>query len=200
MTLRIMLVGLVASLGFELPSGSDVSRWAQAGTAWVQARMLDRSGPEIGCKPELAEPSDCQQVVEKIEVPALVAEAEAVSDAAFQVAAERVTVDLAADLVASHRDETPVVEVAPKLALEAPAPVGLPEGEEAGCLVVNADEARTVEVALPDEPSPADPVDSTVGSPERLDRVSSAVRLTREAFNAWAAVMQQYAEEGQPSR
>ena len=200
MTLRIMLVGLVASLGFEPPSGPDVSSWAQAGTAWVRARMLDRSGPGVEINLDLAAPSDCQQVVEKFEVPTLACEAESASDAAFKAVSEGIAVDLTADLHADHRKEGPRDQVGPSLALEAPAPAGLPEGEEVGCLVVPADEAKSAEVAATDESSPIDPVESTAVSPERLDQVSSAVRLTREAINAWAALMQpQPVEECQPS-
>ena len=44
MTLRIMLMGLVASLGFELPSGADVSGWAKAGAAWARRRCSTRRG------------------------------------------------------------------------------------------------------------------------------------------------------------
>ena len=105
MTLRIMLVGLVASLGFDLPSGSDVSCWAQAGQTWFQATMLDQSGPvKVEPKLDLDGLSDCQQVVEKCAEPAQVSpEKAAETDAAFQVVAEAIHADLSADLLASQQ-------------------------------------------------------------------------------------------------
>jgi hypothetical protein len=201
MTIRIMLVGLVASLGFELPSGSDLSSWAQAGTEWVHGRMADRSGPGVETKLDLAGPSDCQQADETFKVPSLACEKEADADRAFQAVSEGMARDLSADLLAGHREEPPGEPIGPMLALEGPAPVGLPEGEEAvGCLVVLADEASAVKVAPIDEEMPDDSVDSTDGSPVRLDRLSSAVRLTREAVQAWADLMLQPDEECHPTR
>jgi hypothetical protein len=200
MTLRIMLVGLVASLGFEPPTGSDVSGWVQAGKAWVQARMLDRSGPEVELKLDLAGPSDCQRVDLKFEVPPLVCEKEGASDSAFKAVLDGIATDLSADLLANHREEAPSDQVASKLAIEAPAPVPLAEAEDVGCLIVPVDEAKTAEVAWTGEDKPADSVESTIGLPERPDRVSSAVRLTREAIQAWADLMQQPFEACQPTR
>jgi hypothetical protein len=195
MTLRIMLVGLVASLGFEPPSGSDVSSWAQAGRAWFQARMLDHSGPVVEPKLDLDGPSDCRQVVEKCEVPTSVCEKQADPDEAFKTVSETIVADLSADLLANHREESPTDQVASKVATDEPSPIALPEGEEVGCLVVVAEEAKTAEVAWSEEARPAESVEPIVEPPARLDRVSSAVRLTREAVQAWAELMQQPVDE-----
>jgi hypothetical protein len=195
MTLRIMLVSLVASLGFELPSGSDVSCWANASAAWVQAHMLDEPGPVIECKLDLVESSDCRRVDETFEVPAVCCNKETESDAAFKAVTDEVAADLSADLLASHREEVPSDQVNTKVVCEMPAPVGLPEGEEVGCLVVLADEAETAQITWTEDVLPAEPVES----PARVDRVSSAVRLTREAVQAWADLMQQSVEECHPT-
>ncbi len=200
MTLRIMLVGLVASLGFEPPSGSDVSRWAQAGKAWVQAKMADRSGPEVEPKLDLAGPSDCQQVDVKSQVSSLVRGNEGSSDTAFGVVSDQIAADLSADLLANLREEAPSDQVDSKLAIEAPAPVRVAEAEEVGCLVAPVDEAKTAEVAWNEEDKPANLVESLIEMPERPDRVSSAIRLTREAIQAWADLMQQPIEACQPTR
>ncbi len=192
MTLRIMLVGLVASLGFEPPSVPDVSRWAQAGTAWVRARMLDQSEAEVGCQLDLAVPSDCHQVHQSFEVPPIVLDSEpGADDVAFQVVTEEISADLIADLKTLQREEEPL---GPSLAAEPTAPVG----EDKGCLVVSSDEP--VEVATIDESRPADQVNPAIASPDRHERISSAVRLTREALNAWAELIQQPDEDGQPTR
>jgi hypothetical protein len=195
MTLRIMLVSLVASLGFELPSGSDVSCWAKSSAAWVQAHMLDEPGPVIERELDLAGPSDCQRVDETFEVPAVCCEKEFKSDAAFKAVTEAIAADLSVDLLASHREEAPGDQLNRKVVFEMPAPVGLPEGEEVGCLVVPADEAKTPQVTWTEDVLPADPAES----PARVDRVSSAVRLTREAVQAWADLMQQSVEECHPT-
>ena len=194
MTLRIMLVGLVASLGFELPSGSDVSCWAKAGQTWIQSKMIDPSGPEtVEPKLDVVVPTDCRQVVEKSEVPSIVSEKETcAADAAFQVVTESIAVDLSADLLANHREEAPAEPVVARVELEAPAPVVLPEAEEAGCLIVNADEAKTAESAWTlDEAKSTEPVETIVEDAPKPDRVSAAVRLTREAVQAWADLMQE---------
>jgi hypothetical protein len=202
MTLRIMLVGLVASLGYEPPSGSDVSCWAQAGVAWVQAQRLDRSGTVYELKLDLTEPSDRQQVVEKLEVPALDCDCgqEVARDAAFMAVTDGIAADLSADLLASQREEALSDQLETKLAREVPAPVGLPAGEEVGCLIVPVDETRTAEVEWTEEDKLADPAEPTVESHARPDRVSSAVRLTREALEAWAALMQETVEECHSAR
>ena len=41
MALRCLLVSLVATLGFELPSGQDVTSWTMSGQNWVSARGGD---------------------------------------------------------------------------------------------------------------------------------------------------------------
>jgi hypothetical protein len=199
MTIRIMLMGLVASLGFELPSGSDVSRWAQAGSAWAQGRMTEQSGPEVEAKLDRAGLSDCRQAEVTPEVPSLVSEEEAEVDWAFRAVSEGMAADLAADLLASHRDEEPTRESGLCEAGE-PASVGLPEGEEVGCLVVPADESSAAVTASVDEDMPDDSDGTTEVSPERTDRVSAAVRLTREAVRAWAGLMLQSDESCHPSR
>ena len=47
MALRFLLVSLVAGMGFELPSGQELSAWARAGRDWVEradGRPFRRSG------------------------------------------------------------------------------------------------------------------------------------------------------------
>jgi len=177
MTLRIMLLGLVASLGFELPSGNDLSCWAKAGQTWFQSRMIEPSGPET-VEPSLdpAEPTDCQQVVETSELPSIVCPEE--DESVFQALTESIAADFSADLLANHREETladPVVVASVETEEEAPAVLN--ESDEAGCLVVTAEEAS--------------PVETVEEAPSRPDRVSNAVRLTREAVQAWADLMQE---------
>ncbi len=183
MTLRIMLVGLVTSLGLELPSGADVSSWAEAQSTWVRAAMLDQSATGDEAPPVLAQVADRHQAGETPEAPATACPNADPSDAAFEAASGAMTADLAADLLASLPEEAPAIDEAePALALEAPSPA---EDESVGCLAVAeaGDEMdERDEVAFEAEPTPT------------VDRVSSAVRLTREAVQAWVDVLQQDAE------
>src|SRR3954453_5202836 len=57
-TLRIMLVGLVASLGFELPSDNDLSRWSRSGREWVAARLAGFPGPPVEADQPVVETAD----------------------------------------------------------------------------------------------------------------------------------------------
>ncbi len=41
MAIRMILVGVVASLGFDLPTGRDVEVWASTGQAWYDARVSE---------------------------------------------------------------------------------------------------------------------------------------------------------------
>ena len=45
MLLRVMLVGMVTSLGLELPTENDVDSWSQAGRDWCQARLAEWDAP-----------------------------------------------------------------------------------------------------------------------------------------------------------
>ena len=194
MTLRIMLLGLVASLGLELPSGADVSGRAQAGSDLADARTLDRSGTGSEVKLDLAQVSDCHQAHAAIESPTPADDAEKASDLAFEAAMQ----GLGADLLADHADR-PTVDACPMLAIGEPATIGLPEGEEMGCLVALADQGTASEVEAQVEVESGVEVESMGESPSRLDRVSSAVRLTREAVQAWAEVLQPAVEEASPT-
>lgn len=195
MTLRIMLVGLVASLGFEPPGSPDVEGWLQAGRTWFQERMLDRSEPEVERPLELAMQSDCQQAQVRLDAPAPVREKEIASDAAFEAVSEGIVAELSSDLLAIHRDEALNDQLGANFTVEDPVSVGLPEGEEVGCLILTS--AAEAESAIVDRTS--DSVEPIIGSAEPLDRVSSAVKLTREAIQAWADLMQQPVEECQPT-
>jgi hypothetical protein len=191
MTLRIMLVGLVASLGFEPSSSPDLSRWADASVAWVRAKAFELSGPVIESNIDPVESSGRQQIVQIEEGPAAND-----ADAAFESASAAMTAEIVADLRdVARRDEAEAILAAVEV-----APTGLPEGEEVVSVVITEDavpakaearsEATEVETSEPE----------TVEPREEFDRVSKAVDLTREAINAWASLMQSPAEESQPTR
>lgn len=180
MTLRIMLVSLVTSLGLELPSGADVSSWAEAQSTWVRAAMLDRSATGDEAPPALARVADRHQAGETSEAPATACPKADHSDAAFEAATGAMAADLASDLLASQPEEAPAIdEAGSALALETPSPA---EDDSVGCLA-NAEAGDEMdEIIVEAEPAP------------KVDRVSSAVRLTREAVQAWVDLLQPDAE------
>ena len=45
MALRVLLVGLVTSLGFELPTSANVDAWARSGRAWCHTRQAEWEAP-----------------------------------------------------------------------------------------------------------------------------------------------------------
>ena len=47
MALRLILVSLVTGLGFDLPSGAEISTWVHSGQSWIQARIDDVSGARL---------------------------------------------------------------------------------------------------------------------------------------------------------
>jgi hypothetical protein len=210
MMLRIMLLGLVASMGFELPSGDDLACWTQSGREWVDARLADQTVPSVEVQKPCALPTDCLQAEksESCHAPIVVESVNSTEDKAFEAITTRMAADFAADLVAKG-DEPKSTEVEPSLvvAQEIP-PVGLPCGEEIVCQVTLDEKVAVVEVTevtkvveVVAEPSvPVEVVEVTDVMQERLDRISAAVRLTREAVHAWAEVIQDPVDETSPTR
>jgi hypothetical protein len=187
MTLRIMLLGLVASMGIELPSGAEVTSWTRSGRDWVAATWADLPGSCVGADPADAGPTDCHQASKQTGSPviAVAEDCRTSDDMVFEAVSEGMAADFSADLLTMQAEESPSETAAVMLSSDEPPAVGLPDGEESMTLAVPADEAEAVE---PDE--------ETDESPSHLDRVSSAVRLTREAVQAWASLIQESAEEG----
>jgi hypothetical protein len=147
MALRVLLLGLVACLGLDLPSVETLEGWKETGRGWVTARMADLSSLRAlaGLDEDIV-----------IDPPAETASSRV--DLAFEAALEGMTSGFSADL-ASARLATPVEE---KVA------------------------------AVEPEPDPASEVEAEPAS--RLDRISTAVRLTRQAVDAWASLIQPTAE------
>jgi hypothetical protein len=193
MTLRIMLLGLVASLGLELPTRADVEGWATAGAAFACSATECLASPrvEVVALPDLADGTDRHQAEASFDPSPFVGEEAADADMAFAGAAEALASDLSADLAANPIDRSPAEEVQEAIiALEPPAQAAPAEDESAGCLLAEADEADVM---------PSDQAEATTAD-EPADRISSAVRLTREAIHAWASLLQSADDDAQPSR
>lgn len=203
MALRCLLVGLVASLGFQLPSGQDVTSWTRPGRDWVAARTITLSDlkatasvwfaaePEPAAQPPVAEPAPALAVAPAAEP--------APDDLAFAAITEGMAASFAADLEVARAEEAAAVrdEPAPAPAAEAVAaadPTGEPEHESMA--LAHAEPAP--EAVTPGQAEFA-PEAVTQGDAEPAaspaTRLTSAVRATREAMNAWASVVQAVGRE-----
>ncbi len=167
MALRIVLLGLVVGMGAELPSADRFEAWASKGkqlasSVWDEFQSL-RSGTE----------ADADRA--QIEARKLVAKA----DKAFDEAMDAVAKDFTADLAMIEKAREPE-QVATEIA----------QLDEQG-----VDDAAAVEVAM-DSDFPAGPNAMDVDAVEEVadeqpeqERLSSAVKLTREAMGAWLELL-----------
>ena len=163
MALRVLLVGLVAGMGCELPGGDDLAAWNRAGRAWVEARMADLAAIrcELGAAPAaLAE----AEPVEPAAIPT--------SDLAFEVVVEGMVSGFAADLAGSPEPDAAIVL--------APEPEPIPTVEPTSLAWVDPEPAPAPFIEEP-APTPA---------PGRAHQFASAVRLTGEALSAWASLIE----------
>jgi hypothetical protein len=186
MALRILLMGLVASMGFELPSGPDVSTWVRSGRDLVYARLSDPSGPVVEVDQPEAGPTDGlpADVSGAIVPPAIVEEVAAPADEAFLAASEATAASFLADAKSIRDEGSPGEDISSMLSSEAP-PVGLPVGEE---LAVIESEGEDEATAWAEQRS------------TRAERVLSAIQLTHDAIQAWSELIQESPDQADLSR
>ncbi len=160
MTLRVLLVALVAALGLDLPGSEELAAWKRSGREWVAARMADLSSLRIEAEPAPAGSPD-RSTCDALAADSTAGAGSGRVDLAFEAAVEEMASGFSADLGS----------------MKSRPPVGV-----ASALV----EPRT-------EPE-ADPAPSVAGDPiaqdSRLEKISTAVRLTRQAVDAWASLIQ----------
>ena len=200
MMLRLILVGLVTSMGLELPSGRDVSCWAESGRAWATAQVaaLTPGG-------EVAPTGVAEVAVGPVE-----------ADRAFEAIGAEMAADLAADralacaqvpalaqpdagcdgdTAAAVAEAVAVAEAQAEPGVIEEVVIGLPSGEEVAAVALStpADEpVVTVAVAVAVAEEDMECGDDT---PSQSDRLAEAVRLTRQAAQAWADLIQEPADE-----
>lgn len=205
MALRCLLVSLVATLGFELPSGQDVTSWTMSGQSWVSARggdlasmgsatsgWLGLNDPDLVTTlvgPTLAAASS--QVIAAAEATAAAESA----DLAFESVGEGMTLTFADDIEANRAKldaPLPTTEVEPIVAA-AVEPI-LVVAVEPLC----QPETDAMELAFP-APDAALVADGSeqVEEDESVvaERLSSAVQLTRDAVQAWTSLVQSVGSE-----
>ncbi len=209
MALRCLLVSLVASLGFELPNGQDVTSWTMSGRGWVSARVVDLSAmqaeasgwlglndPTVKRMVELAAVETTPTTVTEMVTPATSAEL------VFESINESMAVDFNHDyetIVANEPTATPVVSMPVVVATTTEADyqpeIGGDTNPEIESMTLALAEAETdcadTEMGVEEEES------VTTDSAARL---TSAVRLTREAVQAWASLVQSVGDDLVPTR
>ena len=203
MVLRCLLVSLVASLGFELPSGQDVTSWTMSSRSWVSARAVDLSAlgaeasgwlglndPTVQRMAELAATKAESTSEPETTLPSLTAEF------AFELINEDMALSFADDqarLLAATVAEAPPIGEA-----ESPA-----SGELAGETIASTEPVPNPELdplARIFAGPVTDSIDEAPGTTPDVvlvptDRLNSAVRLTREAVHAWASLAQAMGSE-----
>lgn len=163
MGFRVLLVGLVAGLGLDLPSGSDLERWLATGRGWVEDQVsawsVERPGDVAGGLEARGLASD------SVPMPA------AVADEVFEGAVDQLKAAFADDL-------------APAVAPEAPRLARFEPVEPAEDLYPGLAYAlnRQAEGQGDPDPEPGPPA-PTATAPE--GRLATAVRLTGAAVHAW---------------
>ncbi|CAN5877102.1 hypothetical protein BH23PLA1_BH23PLA1_31410 [soil metagenome] len=214
MAFRMILVGVVASLGFDLPTGRDVEDWASTGRAWFDARVSEFQAR--------------QEIVEGAPAPEVIALAGTVEDRTFAAVVE----EMVSAFVVNGQTMAPLSEEAVPVAGEIsafgneladalnhgadglsepvePAPVAVEAtGFEIVSLdlegmgsILEADDASDLvegETELPRATTDTSDSSEAVavapamveepGSPD--DRVAEAVRLTGQALQAWMTLLQ----------
>ena len=182
MALRFLLVSLVAGMGCELPSQTDVAAWARTGREWVDARVGDTARLKVEAELALAglrgrlrarSPTPVAPRPTSVEVPSTR------DDLAFEAVVEKMASDFAADLAAieeSKPEDEAVVVVEPFREMP---PAAWTDPEPAAPAFEEVAEAPA-EVSAPPRETPA----------SRSEKISAAVRLTKQALGAWASLIQ----------
>lgn len=192
MALRCLLVSLVASLGFELPSGQDVTAWTTSGGDWISARTVDLSalGAEasgwLGINDPTMKPRT--EVLVATPAPSPTGNDESASpstDLAFDSINEGMARAFADD------SETALAETVPVALAQEATPATSVE-------ILRQPAADSLALAFPAPATAAtdeEGDDSVTSTPAPVDRLSSAVRLTRDAVEAWASLVQSVGNE-----
>ncbi len=164
MALRMTLVALVMSMGLDLPSGGELTRWSRSGRDWLDLRWAEMSGGA----PPAAGVADRATIAGTSSGRAV---GSVTSDIAFEVVVEGMATEFAADWAGIRDDGSG----------EAPSIAGIE--------LPRASAWRDPEPALmgPDEPT-SERV-AARGKASIRGRVASAVRLTRQAAGAWTSLL-----------
>ena len=199
MALRCLLVSLVVSLGFEMPTRHDVQSWSLASRNWVTARSSDLSALRLEASNWLAKTdSATQSAIEPTQPETVVTTSNPVEpsnpndDVVFALIGEEMaqefTLDEARMLALEDASEAPPVAEAEPVLMAGTGPIE-PTDAELMALAFPAPDADSIV---------GEENDDLAGSLNRdpaPTRLSSAVRLTQEAVQAWAVVVRSVTAE-----
>ena len=210
MALRCLLVSMVACLGFDLPTARDLSSWTMTGRDWVSSRVVDLSALQAEASgwlssndPTMNRPVEAPAVAStevSTPAPALTTEESSLTaDLAFDSINEGMALSFADDLEATRTQQAlaePAVAASPVESTETivaaePAPAVEPAATP---------EVDSLALAFPAADAGSTEDEATETAPSQDERIASAVRLTREAVQAWAAVIQPVGDEPTATR
>ena len=182
MALRFLLVSLVAGMGLELPSGQELSSWTRAGREWAGARMVELSSLRVEAEQAFLGATDCERAIENTGPIASAEVGASRADLAFDVVVEGMASTFAADLVASRSDRPESVSTPDAFADQR-------RGEDPPILAWSDPEPEPAFFPASVETRP-EAVSEVPAIAARVDRLSAAVRLTRQALSAWALLIE----------
>jgi len=182
MALRFVLLGLVASMGFEMPSTQDLASWSRSGREWFDARLAD-----VSClRAEAARAFDVAANGERVAEAPAPEVAPTRDDLTFDAVVDGMAKDFSTDLAALEAEKTLEFEealtVVEPFREMPPAVVGIGQPEPEPSM-----DPAVGEVAVA---APAAVPAQAVETESRVAKISAALRLTRQAMSAWAALIQ----------
>jgi hypothetical protein len=201
MALRVLLVAIVAALGLELPGADEFAGWERSGRDWVTARLADLSSLCFDEAPA-SEPTDA---------------APDRTDLVFEAVTESMALNFSSDL-ASNGSKPPVEGTLASIDPQAGhassaqpdradlvfevvaesmasgfssdlASIGTKPPGEGNLASIEPQAAPASAVAVA-------PAGAEASTPQELtlERLATAVRLTKQAVDAWASVIQPAAD------
>jgi len=178
MTLRLLLVSLVACLGLSLPSAERLERWGRSGQAWMNGQSVNEDGSEPLDEGRFVVIAD---VADAPPVAAAVASAPEAAPVEVEKVAEKVVEIPAAPAVTVS---TPEVEVAPEVEVVAKV---VEDDAEAKAFLADWLAAIELEAAPPaDEPAPPAPAEEmAVAAAPTEQPVIEAPVIISEAGRIW---------------
>jgi hypothetical protein len=178
MALRLLLVGFVASLGCEWPSGGELTSWARDGREWVGARLADLGSVRAERGLACSIPADRGQAGDS-------SATLGGRDLAFDVVVEGMAADFAVDLAATRAEDARWEPAPDAIVGGGPAfdPIALAWTDPEPALIDGDATPATIE-----EPASRAMLRAR---PARVERLSSAIRLTRQAYQAWALLIRE---------
>jgi hypothetical protein len=188
-----MMVGLVSSLGLDLPTRCEVGCWYDSGRAWCEARLNDMFAGSFETAPAIGTDADVSlDAVDDLtvvtEAPARPAPEDAdAEDRAFDEVVESIVTEFAAAPIPTPAT-TPTITATETDDDDYYPGLAYALNREADGLSLPAERAALAGIG----PAPAAEPEEPAAPPAapRVQRFANAMRLTGQALQAWAALLQ----------